>query len=273
IARVTAYQGTLAGQFVVNARKGLSVGGDLSLTDLAVQPLLADLAGYDRLIGTGNLQLKFLGVGASLDAIMHSLEGSGALSLGKGELRGLDIAGMITTLDSGYVGEGQKTIFDGITASFAIAGGLLTNDDLSLAAPLITATGKGAVDLGAQTLDYRLQPTLLTGDQEGITVPLLISGAWANPSVKLDLEGMAAERLAEEAAKLEAAARERAAELEAKARERAKELEAEARAKLEAELGLVQQEGESLEDAARRRAEEALKEEAAKALGGLFGNP
>jgi AsmA protein len=120
-------------------------------------------------------------------------------------------------------------------------------------------------------LDYRLKPTLITGDQQGVTVPLLISGPWADPAIRLDLESLANEKLAEEAAKLEALAREKAAELEAAARTRAKALEAEARAKLEDELGVVQGEGESLEDAARRRAEEALREEAAKALGGLLG--
>ena len=271
LRRIAAYDGTVTGEFVVNARNGLSVGGDLAFADIAMQTLLAETAGTDRLIGTGDLRLKFLGSGPSVDAIMRSLDGSGSLSLGKGEVRGLDIAGMIATLDTGYVGEGQKTIFDGISAGFAIAGGVLTNDDLTLSAPLITATGEGAVDLGAQRLDYRLKPVLITGDQSGVTVPLLISGSWANPQVRLDLEGLAAEKLAEEAAKLEAVAREKAAELEVQARARAKELEAEARARLEAELGVVQQDGESLEDAARRRAEEALAEEAARALGRLLG--
>jgi AsmA protein len=76
----------------------------------------------------------------------------------------------------------------------------------------------------------------------------------------LDLEALADEQLAEEKAALEA-----------KAREKAAALEAEARAKLESELGIVQQEGESLEDAARRRGEEVLTDEAAKALEKLLG--
>jgi AsmA protein len=167
---------------------------------------------------------------------------------------------MIANLDPGHVGTGQKTIFDAISASFAIKGGILTNDDLALQAPLISATGAGAVDLGARRLDYRLRPTLITGDQQGVSVPLLITGKWSDPAIRLDLESLARESLADEAAKIEAAAREKAAELETQAR-----------ARLEAELGIVQGEGASLEDAARRRAEEALRDEAARALGGLLG--
>lgn len=271
LRRIEAYGGTIAGQFVINARSGLSVGGDLSLGGLAMQTLLSELADYDRLIGTGDLRLKFLGVGNTVDAILRSLDGTGSVAIGKGELRGLDIAGMIANLDPGFVGQGQKTIFDGANASFAIKGGILTNDDLTLTAPLITATGSGAVDLGDQRLDYRLLPKLTTGGTDGITVPLLISGPWSDPSIRLDLESLAREKLAEEAAKLEELARAKAAGLELQARARAAELEADARAKLETELGLVQQDGESLEDAARRRAEEALADEAAKALGNLLG--
>ena len=59
--------------------------------------------------------------------------------------------------------------------------------------------------------------------------------------------------------------------LEAQAEAKRAELEAEARAKLENELGVVQQEGESLEDAARRRMNEAVDEQAQKALQKLLG--
>lgn len=262
IRKVAAYEGSLAGQFVVNGRKGLSVGGDLGFSDLALQPLLADLAGYERLIGRGDLRLKFLGVGNSVDEIMQGLEGSGSLALGKGEVRGLDVAGMIRTLDTGFVGEGQKTIFDSLQGSFTITGGVLQNDDLVLRSPVVTLAGAGRVGLGKRNLNYRLKATALAdaAGQGGLTAPLLIKGPWADPSFTLDLEALADQELAEEKAALEA-----------KAKEKAAALEAEARAKLEAELGVVQQEGESLEDAVKRRGEEVITDEAAKALEKLLG--
>jgi len=63
------------------------------------------------------------------------------MDVGRGELLGLDIAGMVRNLDAAYVGEGSKTVFDAISASFEIKGGVLRNDDLSFGAPLVTATG------------------------------------------------------------------------------------------------------------------------------------
>lgn len=259
LRQISAYQGSITGQFVVNGRGGLSVGGDLVLSGLAMQPLLTDLGGYDRLIGTGDLALKFLGVGGSIDAIMRSLSGSGSLALGRGEVRGLDLAGMLRTLDAGYVGEGQKTIFDAITASYGIENGVLTNSDLAFAAPYVTASGAGSVDLGARSLDYRLRPVALAAvdGTGGILVPLMITGPWADPRFRLDLESLARDQF-------EADARAAAARAEDQAR-------AELTRRAEEELGIVQQPDETFEDAARRRAEEALDAEAGRLLERLLG--
>ena len=267
IRQMTAYGGAVTGEFVVNGRGGLSVGGKLSLAGLQMQPLLSDLSGWDRLIGQGNLTLNFLGVGNSVDEIMQGLKGDGTLSLGKGELRGLDIAGMLRTLDPGFVGEGQKTIFDGAAGSFSIAGGVLSNSDLKLVAPYLTATGSGEVGLGARDLNYRLRPTALAGEDGtgGVMVPLLITGPWAKPRFTLDLESIAREKMEAEAKAVEERLRAEAAAAEAKAK-------AELEAKLQEELGVEAMEGESLEDAVRRRAEEALQNEAGKLLEGILGD-
>jgi AsmA protein len=268
IREMAAYDGQITGEFVVNGRGGLSVGGDLIFAGLAMQPLLKDVGGYDRLIGTGDLTLKFLGVGNSVAAIMQSLKGDGTLKLGKGELRGLDIAGMLRTLDAGYVGDGQKTIFKQLSGSFSITEGVLSNSDLKLVAPYVTATGSGKVGIGARTLDYRLRPTALAAEDGtgGVMVPLLITGTWANPKFRLDLESIAREKMEAEAKAAEARAKAAAKEVEAKAKAKLEK-------KLKKELGVEAGEGENLEDAAKRRAEEALDAETKRLLEGLLGNP
>ena len=268
LRKVAAYNGVISGNFVVNGRKGLSVGGDLSFADMALQPLLADFGGYQRLVGTGDLRVKFLGIGNSVDAIMQGLEGSGSLALSKGEILGLDIAGMLRTLDTSYVGEGQKTIFDSLAGSFTINNGVLRNDDLALQSPYLTARGAGDVGLGARNLEYRIKATAMADDAGtgGLTAPLLIKGPWADPQFSLDLESLAQERLDLEKDKIEAELQAKADELKAQAQAKADALEAEARAKLESELGVVQQDGETLEDAAKRRAGDALEDEARRAL-------
>jgi AsmA protein len=252
---VAAYGGTLAGQVIINARKGLSARVNLSMTALALQPLLSALAGTDRLTGSGDLRMNLLGSGSSQDALMRSLEGEASLALRDGELRGLDLAGMIRTLDAGYVGEGATTVFDSITASFAVAGGVARNSDMALTAPLVTAAGAGQADIGGQTLDLRITPLTLGGQalHPDVQVPVLISGPWAALKVRLDLESLAKRKFEEERQKLEERAR------------------AEIGQKLQEETGIVPQAGESLEDTAQRAAEEFLQKEAEKALERLLG--
>jgi AsmA protein len=266
IRQMTAYGGGITGDFVVNGRGGLSVGGRLAFANMQTQPLLTDLAGYDRLVATGDLELSFLGVGNSVAAIMSSLEGDGSLELGQGELRGLDIGGMLRTLDAGYVGEGQKTIFDGLAGTFTIADGVLSNSDLKLVAPYLTASGAGELGLGDRTIDYRLRPTALAAEDGtgGVMVPLLITGPWAAPRFQLDLESIAREKMEAEAR----AAEERLKAAAAAAEEAGK---ADLERRLREELGVEVAPEESLGDAATRGAQEALEEEARKALEDILG--
>ncbi|MES2539461.1 MAG: AsmA family protein [Pseudomonadota bacterium] len=261
IREMQAYDGQISGDFVVNGRGGLSVGGRLTFAGLQTQPLLTDLAGWDRLVSTADLELEFLGVGNSIDAVMKSLEGQGSLELGKGELRGLDIAGMLRTLDPGFVGEGQKTIFEGLAGTYSIAGGVLSNSDLKLVAPYLTAAGTGELGLGERTLNYRLRPTALAAEDGsgGVMVPLLITGAWADPSFRLDLESIARE-------KMEAEAKAVAARLEEEAKAAETAAKAELEQRLREELGVEVAPGESVGDAAKDAATQALEDQAIKAL-------
>lgn len=258
LREVRAHEGLLTGEFVVNGRGGLSVGGDLNAQGVGMQSLLSELAGFDRLLGAGNLQLNFLGSGNSMDAIMKSLKGDGRVSLGKGELRGLDLAGMLRNLDTSFEGKGNKTIFDSVGASFSINKGVLRNEDLSFLAPLLQAAGLGKVDLGGQTLDYALTPTAFSGsDDEGVKVPLRITGTWANPKFNLDLKALAEQELELERRKQE---------LEDRAKAEADKAKARAEKQVGKKLGVKADDGESLEDAAKRQ----LRDEAKKSLRKLF---
>ena len=254
---VRAFEGVVAGQFVVNNRNGLSVGGDLNASAVAMQKLLDDFAGFDRLVGDASMRLQFLGVGETMNQIMNSLSGSGRMDVGRGELLGLDIAGMLRNLDLAYVGEGSKTVFDDITASFAIRDGILRNDDLNFASRLLTAKGRGSLDLGGQTIDYRVDPVALAAQlDQGIRVPFLIEGPWSNVKFRPDLKGLIDQNLEEEKAKLKAKAK--AEEDRAKAR---------IAAKLKEELGVQRQDGQSTEDALK----DALEQKAKDGLRKLFG--
>ena len=250
-----AYGGTVTGDIVVNGRGGLSSRATLELSGLQMQPFLTEFADFDRLVGQADMSLDLLGVGNTAQALVDSLNGRASVRFGQGEILGLDIGGMVRTRDLNFRGEGQKTVFDDFAAAFTIADGVAVNDDLALNAPYLVASGAGEFALGARTMRYRLIPSVrLEEGGRSLSVPVLFEGPWSDPRIRLDLEFLAREKLAEEAAALEARARAEAEE----ARTRA---EAEARTRLAEELEVAPETLESreaIEDAIADRVEEQL---------------
>ncbi|TFL19126.1 AsmA family protein [Jannaschia formosa] len=233
---IRAYGGEITGEWVVNGRGGLSTRAVLDLKGLQMEPFLTEFTDFDRLVGQADISVNLLGVGDTAQALMSSLDGEVSFLVGKGELLGLDLAGMIRTLDLEYRGAGQKTIFDGISASFAVTDGVARGDDLAFTAPLLAATGAGTVDLGARRLDYRLMANLRrSAESEGIIVPILFKGPWSDVSIRPDLEWLARREL-EARARVEAEKIE--ARVRAEAEEAARRAEQVARQKLADELNV-----------------------------------
>lgn len=237
---VAAYGGRFTGEFVMNNRSGLSVGGKLRASGVQMKPLLTDLADLTRFSGQGDAEVSFLGVGQNVDAIMRSLSGQGAVNVGRGSIEGIDLDDLLGNFDV----QGGTTVFDALTGTFAMDKGVLRNDDLTMLLPNFDASGAGQVNLGAQTLDYTVTPRALrVNNERGLAVPVRIYGPWADPKIQPDLKAVIDLNFREE--------RERA-------EERVKQKVDE---KLTEELGIVREEGQSVEDAVKDRLEDKLKEE------------
>ena len=240
LPKATGYGGKIAGEFVINNRGGLSVGGNLSLLQVDMKPLLRDVMGVERLSGTADSYIKFLGSGSSLDAIMTSLSGRGGLAMAGGTISGFDLNGLMGT------GNGTKgtTVFNTLGASFDIKDGVLSNDNLNMVLPRITASGKGVVGLGAQTINYVFTPVALKASSgKDLAFPVKIYGPWSNPKIIPDLS-----------AAIDLNFKEKKEEVKQKANDAIKK-------KVEQELGVSVGEGQSVEDAVKQGLEDKLKKE------------
>lgn len=239
--RMEGYSGTITGQVVANNRSGLSVGGAVKASGVEMQPLLIDLAGIRRFTGAAEANLEFLGVGNSIHTIMNSLSGNGGLSMGRGTIEGFDLDSLMRQ----GLATGGTTVFDSLTASFTMDKGNLYNKDLLLKLPIVSASGEGRVGIGARDIDYLFTPKTGSAETEGgVVIPVRIQGPWSNPRIWPDMDMAIDLNLKEE-------------------KEAAK---AQVEEKVKEKLGLETQQGESLEDAAKRK----LEEELLKGLGGLF---
>ncbi|WP_415921805.1 AsmA family protein [Tateyamaria sp. SN6-1] len=244
LREVQAYQGTVSGEFVMNNRSGLSVGGKLFARGLAMQDVLRDAAGIERLTGQADAEMSFLGVGNTVDAIMKSLSGDGAIKFGQGTIIGIDLDRLMR---SGSVG-GGTTVFDSLGATWNINGGVLQNNDLLLSLANYEARGAGQVGLGNQTIDYTFTPVALRANEgTGIAIPVRIRGPWASPSILPDLEAAIDLNLDKEVEAVKEQARQAV------------------RNKVAEELNIVD-EGQDLEDAAKQKLEDEVK----KGLRSLF---
>jgi len=243
LEEVRAYDGRLVGEFVMNNRAGLSVGGRLQGTGLALNPLLRDLAGIDRFTGDAALNLSFLGVGQSVDAIMKSLSGEASLALGRGSIEGIDLDRLLGNFDVA----GGTTVFDSASASFAVSEGVARNEDLTMLLPNFEATGAGTVDLGRRLLDYTFTPKALRlNGARGLAVPVRITGPWEDPKVRPDLEAALDLNLKEERQRAEERVKQKLEE------------------KLAEELDLVRQPDQSVEEAVKEKLEQELTKELLK---------
>lgn len=195
------HDGTIRGEVVMNDRSGLSVGGRIGFEGVALGPLLGAVAKPPPLTGKVTGQVDFLGTGTSVGAIMNSLSGAGDLRIGEGTLSGID---MPAILRRGTLARGASTPFGEAAGTFRIRQGVLENDDLVLNSPLLSARGEGIVGIGPRTLNYRLTPEAAPATRLGrIRVPVLITGTWAAPEIRLGVQSPTDEAVAEERRKLE----------------------------------------------------------------------
>lgn len=160
-------------------------------------PVLKSLLDLDLLEGTLDMDTDFRAQGLS-DAAVKTLNGRGNVLLRNGKIRGFDIAGTLRRITHPGSPVGPlETDFAQLSGSFRVRNGVASNEDLFMASPLLRVTGHGQVDLVKKQLDYHVKPRVvgtLTGQgdtvklRKGLSVPLHISGPFAAPKVRPEVD-------------------------------------------------------------------------------------
>jgi AsmA protein len=133
------------------------------LTGVQALPLLQNVADFDKIDGKLQAKLDLRSSGNSQRAIMSDLDGTASVLFQDGAIRGINVAQMIRSLTSnplsGWQGSAElSTDLAQLSASFAVAKGQATTDDLKLIGPLVRVSGGGTVDLGQQKLALWVDP-------------------------------------------------------------------------------------------------------------------
>ena len=194
------YEGKGKGSVTVNAQGSTAkITESFALEGLQLQPFLKDAADFDKLEGTGNIDLSVTTTGVSQKSFVENLNGKGGILFTDGAINGINLAAMARNVTSAFTdsGEAQKTDFAELSGTYTIVNGLLDNKDLKMLNPFVQVTGAGTVNMPPKTLDYRLEPKLTASAEgqgssgaSGIAVPINVTGSWEDPSFAPDLAGM-----------------------------------------------------------------------------------
>lgn len=208
IKQLKLYKGTGTGVLDISTRgKSVTIAPRLSLKGVSAYPLLHDVAGIERLEGTGNLAINVKGRGRSQRDIISTLAGTLSFKFTDGAIRGINIAEMIRSVSPGALSRGfdpaKKTDFASFTASFTGRKGTFATKDLQLLAPLLRMSGTGHVLVLPRRLDMLLKPKLvgtIKGQKSafaraGVTIPVKVRGPWDNPTFQPDLSAIAKDAL------------------------------------------------------------------------------
>ncbi len=194
---MTLYGGSGSAALTVDGRGAVPlIANKLTFNAIAMGPFLADTIGVDKLDGQGTITLDVASKGAAPDAIMRALWGKGAVAIGRGSVRGVDMGQVARTvqtiLSAGATGQSATTPFDRFGGSFSIQNGILWNGDLKLDSAFIHMKGAGHLDLGNQTIAYRIEPKASIGGRLNLLdvgVPFAITGPWSHVRYAPDLAG------------------------------------------------------------------------------------
>ncbi len=203
------YQGTAVGKTAVNL-KGESPITDvqLNLDKVQISPLLKDVANKDFLEGTAKAQVALSMAGDDPAPIKQTLDGKGSLVISDGAIIGVDLAGMVRNVKAALGGEVKtgakpRTDFAELIVPFTIENGVFHTSETSMKSPLLRLLAAGEANLVKETLDFRVDPKVVgtikgqgdEKDRSGLGVPVIVSGTFANPSFRPDVESLAKDKL------------------------------------------------------------------------------
>jgi AsmA protein len=204
LTRISLYGGAGTARLIADGSgRTARVAVELNANDIQAEPLLRDAIGFDSIVGRGRLTASLVGQGGTQAALMRSLRGNAAFNFNDGQWKGVNLAQIGRAVQAirgeGTItgqGQGNATDFAELAATFAVVDGAAATQDLRLLNPYVRLTGAGIINIGAQTIDVRLEPRAVTtaqgqgGDASatGYGIPFRVRGPWSGVSFQPALE-------------------------------------------------------------------------------------
>lgn len=167
-------------------------------------PLLLDLTGKDKLLGSGDIDLNLTSQGASVNQLKRALNGQFSFNFRDGAVKGFNLAKKIRDARARLSGENvalsneaEQTDFSELTGNATITNGVVNNQQLLAKSPYLRVEGSGTANLLQESMDYSIRPVIVSTPQGqggkgleelvGIPIPVRIHGGWQDPQFNIQL--------------------------------------------------------------------------------------
>ncbi|OGT30560.1 MAG: hypothetical protein A3E87_03080 [Gammaproteobacteria bacterium RIFCSPHIGHO2_12_FULL_35_23] len=204
----TLYGGNLAGKamIITNAKTtNYLINGQFNT--IQAQNLLADLYGYTKFTGVGNVSFNLASSGNTQTAFLQNLDGNGSISLNNAGFLSFDwgyaYRNAMSLLQTGkpLSGSGNSmTKLGFIKANYTITNGIISTNNLTLTTPILEVNGTGSANLNNQQVNLRLIATGVKGSLDNLTqstpsIPFNVTGTFNSVTVLPDLSGLLTNQL------------------------------------------------------------------------------
>ena len=210
------------GEFQGSAEFDVRAGGPLvtlqgSLYDVDIEGLLSGFSGEPaRISGTGIVDVELTGLGDNLDEVLSTATGSIDFALRDGALAGVNLDHTLCDLYNQLRGyprpapsAADATPYSLVSGTAQVRAGIAQSSDLLGNLSTVEVTGGGRMDLVTYGLDIDLDAEMTTGipipgcetldGLVGRSIPVVVGGTVAEPTIGPDFDELIRQRLQEEA--------------------------------------------------------------------------
>ncbi|MEZ5994531.1 MAG: AsmA family protein [Hyphomonadaceae bacterium] len=209
LQNVSLYGGTGRGRFEIDAREpDTRIVQDFAFTGLNAQSFLSDAINFSSIEGRAEVSINMRTHGRTQSEMISAADGRTHLEVISGTLHGVDLGGVATTIRNALRGEliapEARTPFQGFSATFDVADGVLASENMSFNTADLRIPGIAVIDLPQRRLDARLAPRSPRG---GVVFPFSVRGPWGQFTYAADMSGRVQNEILPRVRQVEAAAR------------------------------------------------------------------
>ena len=194
--------GRSSGEITLDNRGPTALSMEGQLTGIDMTRLLANTGGKGRLSGRGTLNLKVTAHGATVDAMLKTMNGHLDANLADGALEGIDVGyeiklaqALIDRSAAPPADSTGHTPFQAFKLSAQITNGIAETRDLTIVSQAFKVAGQGRANLPTKGIDFKLLASIVTAPTRNTDIPLKVTGTYVDPTVRPDIEAVAKDQL------------------------------------------------------------------------------